>query len=198
MNREMYDVYQKITRETSGCDDLPILALGLVGETIEFLDAVDRIYTTFSPDRQASLVEKIDYATKEAGDVLWYAARIYDVLDIPFQEWAQYGHIGNFNDPCTKSFRSKFRMAKSAAAVSEHVKKVVGHGHELEKALICNSISDIMKDVSFILRMLIGKRGACQDTILDEAMKINTAKLRARYPDGFSTEKSIYRAVKDV
>lgn len=198
MKKEMYDTYQKITRETSGCDDLSILALGLVGETIEFLDAVDKIYSNFSPDRHASLVEKINSSVKESGDILWYSARIYDVLDVPFQKWTRLGHVGNFNDPCTKSFRSKFRMAKSAAKVSEHIKKAVGHGHDLDKSLVCDAIADIIKDVSFILRMLIGKKGVCQDACLQEAMNINIAKLRKRYPDGFSTEKSINRGSDDM
>jgi len=194
----MYDTYQKITRETSGCDELPILALGLIGETVEFLDAVDQIYSTYSPDRQASLVEKVDSAVKEAGDVMWYAARMYDVLEKPFQEWLQYGHVGNFNDPCTKSFRSKFRMARSAATVSEHIKKVEGHGHELERELVFHCISDIIKDVSFILRMLIGKEGDSQDSSLHRAMNANTKKLRSRYPLGFSVEKSVNRSAGDV
>lgn len=198
MKKEMYDTYQKITRETSGCDKLTVLALGLVGETIEFLDAVDQIYSTYSPDRQKSLIEKVNYAVREAGDIMWYSARIYDVLEKPFQTWLHYGHVGNFNDPCTKSFRSKFRMARSAAAVSEHIKKVVGHGHELEKDLICDNISDIIKDVSFILRMLVGKEGTTLDTSLQEAMNINVKKLRKRYPEGFSVEKSVNRTIDDV
>mgnify|MGYP003634915289 FL=1 len=198
MKKEMYDTYQKITRETSGCDKLTVLALGLIGETIEFLDAVDQIYSTYSPDRQKSLIEKVNYAVREAGDIMWYSARIYDVLEKPFQAWLHYGHVGNFNDPCTKSFRSKFRMARSAAAVSEHIKKVVGHGHELEKDLICDNISDIIKDISFILRMLVGKEGTTLDISLQEAMDINVKKLRKRYPEGFSVEKSVNRIVGDV
>lgn len=33
---------------------------------------------------------------------------------------------------------------------------------------------------------------------LDEVMELNIAKLRARYPEGFETEKSLHRAEGDI
>lgn len=41
---------------------------------------------------------------------------------------------------------------------------------------------------------------ACQalDTDLDTVMHVNISKLRKRYPEGFNTEQSMYRAEGDV
>ena len=72
MSQISLDEYQLITRETSGCDELPILALGLLGETIELLDSLT------STDSGKII--------KEAGDIIWYSARIADVFEVKFSD----------------------------------------------------------------------------------------------------------------
>jgi NTP pyrophosphatase (non-canonical NTP hydrolase) len=186
-----YNDYQAITRETSGCDDLSVLALGLVGESIEFIDAVDQIY---SNTNENCLVEIIEEVVKEAGDVFWYAARIMDVMNEPFQLWQIHSAstTDNFNNSCRKSFRKKFRVVRNAGVVSEHVKKVTGHGHDLNKELVCKYIGDIVRDIAHILKGIYG-----QDA-LAVCMHTNVEKLRKRYPNGFEVERSKNRRIDIV
>ena len=188
-NKYSYDEYQSITRETSGCDDLSILALGLIGESIEFINAVDATHSSLEDE---CLMRAIQNTTKEAGDVLWYSARLMDVMKISFSSWPNHtaGTTDNFNDSCRKSFRKKFRIAKNAAAISEHVKKVVGHGHELDSLFICDHIGDIIRDVSYLMKGIYG------NSCLDIVMHTNVEKLRHRYPDGFDTERSKNRSLR--
>jgi len=182
-----HDEYQKVTRETSGCDDLPILALGLVGETIEFLAAYESIA---KPGLENSVFESCALITKEAGDVLWYAARIMDVMEIKFSNWSMKGSVDNFNKSCVKKNR-RIRILENAAKVSEHVKKVYGHGHDLDKCLVHEALSDVIRDISHMLRVVRGPTG------LDIAMNVNIEKLKKRYPNGFSTQDSVNRSFED-
>ena len=182
-----YDEYQKVTRESSGCDDLPILALGLIGETVEFLSSYEGIE---SPGDQMSVVEAANRVMSEAGDVLWYAARIMDVIGLKFSLWQTNGTVDNFNKSCVKKNR-RFRILENAAIVSEHVKKVFGHGHDLDTDLMHSALSDVIIDVSYILRIIHGK--AAFHTTLEH----NIIKLQGRYPDGFSTSRSINRSDQD-
>ena len=177
------------TRETSGCDDLPILSLGLVGETIEFLSALNNIYDF---GLKISMTAAIENVTREAGDVLWYSSRIMDILDQPFHRWQKKGTVDNFNKSCMKTFQRKFRIIESAGFVAEHVKKVFGHGHEIDSDLICSEISDIVCDVAYVMKCLHGADG------IKIAMQTNIEKLKKRYPEGFSVEKSVNRHPRDV
>jgi NTP pyrophosphatase (non-canonical NTP hydrolase) len=197
LKKYSYNDYQAITRETTGCDDLTVLALGLIGETIEFLDAVDKIYDGSSG---LCLLDAAENALKESGDVLWYAARIMDVLEIKFGDWERYsaGTADNCLDPCHTNFHKKFRMAKNAAEVSEHIKKVFGHGHDLDKNRVCNHVSDIIRDILHILKNIYGDCSPKRDNPLMVSMLANVEKLRKRYPNGFEIERSKNRQPDDV
>jgi hypothetical protein len=191
IKRYTYDEYQKIARETSATDDLAILALGFIGECVEFIDCVDQIY---DPHNEIGLADTINLVTKEAGDILWYAARIMDVLNVPFRKWQSYGNIDNYNNSCAASFRKKFRIIRNASKATEHVKKTVGHGHKLNPALICHGISNVIKDVVHILKKIHGPGKPGLDAPgMAMAMHVNVEKLRKRYPNGFETEKSVNR-----
>lgn len=190
IKRYTYNEYQKITRETSGCDDLPILAMGLLGETIEFMDVVENLYDL---ENSNSMFTTLDLITREAGDIMWYAARIMDVLGVPFRMWQSYGKIDNFNDSCIGSFRKTFRVCKNAAIVSEHIKKAVGHGHALDLSVVCHGISNVIKDIAYILKKIHGPWQPDRESGFAIALRTNVEKLRKRYPNGFETEKSVNR-----
>jgi len=183
-----YNEYQETTRETSGCDELPILALGLIGETFEFISAYQHIE---SKGTQKPLIEAIDLVTHEAGDVLWYAARVMDVLDTPFACWHHSGTTDNFNTCCIKKQRI-FRLLSNATIATEHIKKVHGHGHTLDTWLVITAVSDIVRDISYILKTLHGRSG------FELAIQKNIAKLKKRYPNGFEQERSKNRLLQDI
>lgn len=60
--------------------------LGIAGETGELIEKVKK---HFRDDYGQMTEKKIDEIKKEMGDVLWYHARLADVLDIDFSEVAE-------------------------------------------------------------------------------------------------------------
>lgn len=69
--------------------------------------------------------------------------------------------------------------------VQNIIKKHIGHGHDLDKEDVCDELGDILwyvVEVASVLNMSI-----------DDIATHNIDKLRKRYPDGFSEERSIHR-----
>lgn len=65
------------------------------------------------------------------------------------------------------------------------VKKHLSQGHELDKEKLANELGDIawyLAETAYIIGY-----------DLEDILKMNIAKLKKRYPDGFDTERSIYR-----
>ena len=100
-----------------------------------------------------------------------------------FENWQDFGTVCNFNtDEIDGSF--VMRILSHAAEVSEHVKKVTGHGHDLDRMKLMNSLSNVVRDCKQVACAIHGKNG------LETVMRENIAKLKSRYPDGFSSERS--------
>lgn len=75
-----------------------------------------------------------------------------------------------------------------AGEIADHVKKIMYHGHPLDDATrdkIAREIGDILWYCA------MGARGI--DVGLGEIARMNVEKLRKRYPEGFSTERSLNR-----
>lgn len=77
-------------------------------------------------------------------------------------------------------------LAGEAGELLDHIKKAVGHGHKLEPVLVEKEIGDVLWYVAEL----------CTSLGLDlaDVAEHNIAKLRARYPAGFSSEASINRS----
>ncbi len=78
-------------------------------------------------------------------------------------------------------------LAGEAGEAAELVKKYLGHGHELDHDALTKELGDTLWYVSRVAH-LIG-------VSLSGIASRNIAKLRARYPDGFTAERSINRTV---
>ena len=65
------------------------------------------------------------------------------------------------------------------------VKKHVYHGHPLDRAKLIDELGDVLW---YVARM---SEALC--TTLDSVAAANISKLRKRYPEGFSSERSINR-----
>ena len=76
-------------------------------------------------------------------------------------------------------------VAGEAGEVADQVKKHVGHGHALDRDKLADELGDVLWYVA-VMAERIG-------VPLDEVMARNVDKLRRRYPEGFSTERSINR-----
>lgn len=72
-----------------------------------------------------------------------------------------------------------------AGEVAEHIKKYAGHGHELDDAKVLKEVGDVLWYCAELAALL----GAN----LEDVAQANIAKLKARYPEGFSSERSINR-----
>lgn len=78
-------------------------------------------------------------------------------------------------------------LCGESGEVIDLVKKHVSHGHPLNK----EKLIDELGDVAWYL-------AECADAIgisLEEVLTHNIEKLKKRYPEGFSTERSINRTV---
>ena len=68
------------------------------------------------------------------------------------------------------------------------VKKHLHQGHALDKEKLIKELGDIA--------WYLAETAYALDVDLDEVLEKNIAKLKARYPEGFDTEKSIHRTDK--
>lgn len=160
--------YQHNAHRTSNTNTDPIIrlataALGLTGEAAEVLKEME------------SPVQK-DKLLKELGDTTWYIAEIASLsglhLEAPQPSWPELG-----------THTTAMELLFLAAHLGDYLKKVIGHGHPQDN-------QRILKDLNRALT-LIDQLTAAYGSSLPEICELNIAKLRKRYPEGFSTERSI-------
>lgn len=80
-------------------------------------------------------------------------------------------------------------VAGEGGEVADHVKKYVGHNHDLDKNKMLKELGDVMWYVAVLSNAL--------GFTLREVAEANIAKLAARYPGGFSVEASKNRRKDD-
>jgi NTP pyrophosphatase (non-canonical NTP hydrolase) len=79
-------------------------------------------------------------------------------------------------------------LSGESGEIADHVKKIVYHGHPLDD----DTRDKIAKEIGDILwYCAIGARGI--GISLSEIARMNVEKLRRRYPEGFTTERSVNR-----
>lgn len=81
-------------------------------------------------------------------------------------------------------------LAGEAGEVSDIIKKWIFHQKELDTEHLKKEIGDVMWYVAMICESM--------EFDLDEILQMNIDKLKARYPEGFDTEKANNRAEGDV
>ena len=77
-------------------------------------------------------------------------------------------------------------LCGESGEVIDIVKKHLAQGHELDKEKIIKELGDVAWYMAEIATVL--------DVELEEVLVQNIEKLKKRYPEGFSTEKSLNRA----
>lgn len=80
-------------------------------------------------------------------------------------------------------------LTGEAGEVADIVKKVVHHRHPLDTA----TREKLVKELGDVL-WYVAHAASVLGVTLDEVAAVNVKKLRARYPDGFETARSIHRA----
>lgn len=76
-------------------------------------------------------------------------------------------------------------LTGEAGEVADIVKKHVYHGHELDRINLVKELGDVLWYVAYTAERL--------GVSLQEVAEINIAKLKARYPNGFESTRSIDR-----
>ena len=76
-------------------------------------------------------------------------------------------------------------LAGEAGEVAELVKKQIGHGHEVAAETVAKELGDALWYVALVATLY--------DLDLGRIAEENIAKLRQRYPEGFSSTDSIER-----
>ena len=80
-------------------------------------------------------------------------------------------------------------LCGEAGEAIDIVKKWLAQGHELDKAHLAKELGDIA--------WYLAETATALGLTLEEILQANIDKLRARYPEGFSTEKSLHRKELD-
>lgn len=76
-------------------------------------------------------------------------------------------------------------LCGESGEVIDIVKKHLAQGHELDREKIIKELGDVAWYMAEIATVL--------DVELEEVLTLNIEKLKKRYPEGFSTEKSLNR-----
>ena len=80
-------------------------------------------------------------------------------------------------------------LCGESGEVIDALKKHMMHGHELDREHMIKELGDVAWYLAITAHAL--------DCDLSEVLERNIAKLKARYPEGFSEERSKHRAKND-
>jgi len=73
-------------------------------------------------------------------------------------------------------------VAGESGEIADYLKKVLFHGHPLDRAKLADELGDVLWYVAAL--------ATTADLTMNELATANVAKLRRRYPDGFSQDDS--------
>ena len=78
-----------------------------------------------------------------------------------------------------------FGLHGELGEVTDLIKKQLYQGHTISKDIIDEELGDMMFYLAWLFRLY--------NVDMDKVLDINDNKLKARYPDGFDTDRSINR-----
>lgn len=185
-----FAAYQKLAARTQNPDAdaqtrLEHAALGLCAETCELHSAVSLGHGATN----ASLIKE------ELGDVLWMLAELSDMLGLRMLDLFSKKNLGEANLLFKQNVKASRGISlykhyypvyamKFAAQIAGHVQKLL-QGHPLEEKHVAFYMQGLFSVLPRIARMY--------GFSVRHAMWANIEKLKARYPDGFSAQRSIHR-----
>ncbi len=73
-------------------------------------------------------------------------------------------------------------LSGESGEVADVLKKHLFHNHPLDREKLCKELGDVMWYIAMLAQTL--------DLSLEEVAQTNVDKLKARYPEGFSSERS--------
>lgn len=150
--------------------------LGLVGESGEVCDLVKKWFLHGHPFDGAACEKLI----KELGDCLWYNVALRLDLDQPLPRWVAPSSKPDLLDIAKDALFSQFKAAKVALAAARGRTRSVFDRYEIVEALN-EQIAELASIASFA------------GVDLAHVAAQNIAKLRARFPEGFTSAASVAR-----
>lgn len=193
MAKITFEEYQQLSARTANGheDEIVNYAMGLDGEIGELVDAVKKfLFHGHNIDK--------DYIKKEAGDVLWYASQLLRIYRIRTENI--FDKLNSENEtielvmeqgknPRRVMMISCLSLAKASGKVSQFVDETyLGHVYG-SVSIIKQALDIVLRNVHFIIRIA--------GLTIEEVAEANIAKLKARYPEGFSAEASINRVEEE-
>lgn len=94
------------------------------------------------------------------------------------------------NPKCLNIFNAALGLTGEAGEFADLIKKINFHGHAKDTEHLIKELGDVLWYVALAAQIL--------NTDLETIMEKNIDKLLARYPDGFSEERSKNRAKGDI
>ena len=94
------------------------------------------------------------------------------------------------SEKCRSLANCAMGLAGEAGECTDIIKKHLFHGHELDREHLAKELGDVAWYIA------VGAEVIGYD--LETVLQMNVDKLRARYPTGFSTDRSLYRAEGDI
>ena len=94
------------------------------------------------------------------------------------------------SEKCRSLANCAMGLAGEAGECVDIIKKHLYHDHELDKEHLAKELGDVAWYIA------VGAEVIGYD--LETVLQMNVDKLRARYPTGFSTDRSLYRAEGDI
>lgn len=163
----------------SKMDVLAMCALGLCGETAEAYQELR--YGTVFKDTTCLMLE--------IGDAMYYAAVALNALGRELTSPTDRLRdclMGTY-DARNAEYEAVTAMRDSCKA-ADVIKKLRYHGHELDESAEYEPVTLL----DYIL-LALGAIANKFDHTVEQVQQMNIDKLRLRYPDGFSTERSVNR-----
>lgn len=161
--------------DLGGTTQLANVSLGIVGELGE---VIEKILFQAGTDE-----ENVEFVKDEGGDLMWYIANICSILSV---DWTlimprELEKIYTDDDVLL------LHAVKYASNLADITKKTIAQGHtfDIEKALI--ALTGLL-DSLFRFFDYYGLTP-------EEVCEYNHLKLRRRYPNGFSVDRSVNREV---
>ena len=94
------------------------------------------------------------------------------------------------NEKCRTLSNVGLGLTGEAGECADIIKKHLHHGHELDVEHLKKELGDVLWYVAVGCEIL--------GTTMEEVMQMNIDKLKARYPEGFDSEKSKHRKEGDI
>jgi NTP pyrophosphatase (non-canonical NTP hydrolase) len=181
--------YQKLAMRTSptGHDRVKNGCMGLMGESGEIVDVLKK-YLFQSGENPEFPADRL---TDECGDVLWYCAELMEGLDIPLAAIDAYA-------PTIPPYVHKLPIESVAqylvfvSSMLYRIQNFDGVAEDEPDAMPEMRRKNTVRRTAQVVDLVETLLERCGSS-LEDAMRRNIDKLKARYPEGFDPERSMHR-----